>query len=44
MKLIDKSDALALKGEVPPQGKASPKNRKRNEKPKRAFKKQGPAS
>ena len=43
MKLMGKNDKLAPKGELPPQGYASPKNRARDMKPKRAFKKQGPA-
>jgi len=43
MKLIGKSEKLAPKEEVPPQGYASPKNRERNVKPRRAFKKQGPS-
>jgi len=40
---MGKNDKLAPKGELPPQGYASPKNRARDMKPKRAFKKQGPA-
>jgi hypothetical protein len=44
MKLVGKGDKLAPKAEVPPLGDASPKNRERNMKPRRAFKKQGPSS
>jgi hypothetical protein len=43
MKLMGKSDKFAPKGEVPTQGIASPKNRERDVKPRRAFKKQGPS-
>jgi hypothetical protein len=43
MKLMSKSEKLAAKEEVPPQGYASPKNREREVKPRRAFKKRGPS-
>jgi hypothetical protein len=43
MKLMGKSDKLAPREQVTPQGYASPKNRERDMKPRRAFKKQGPS-